>query len=104
MSSNRTTRATKPTLLCAALLLLGLGLLTGTQAQTRTVTTDDEGFYTAVSMPAGTYAVSAAPSGFKKTVSSGVQLHVSERLVVNLDLQVGDVTETVTVTGTAQLV
>jgi hypothetical protein len=63
----------------------------------RTVTTDDSGFYLAASLPAGAYAVSTAPQGFKKTVASSVDLHVGENRVVNLDLQVGQVSETVNV-------
>ncbi len=65
----------------------------------RTAKTNDDGFYSAPGLPPGVYTISAAPSGFKKTVASGVQLHVSENLTVNLDLQVGQVTEIVTVTS-----
>jgi carboxypeptidase family protein/TonB-dependent receptor-like protein len=65
----------------------------------RTVTATDDGFYNAPSLPAGVYTLSTSPAGFKKTVTTGVQLHVSENKTVNLDLQVGQVTETVTVTS-----
>src|SRR5687767_1947477 len=65
----------------------------------RTAKTNDDGFYSAPGLPPGVYTISAAPTGFKKTVASGVQLHVSENLTVNLDLQVGQVTEIVTVTS-----
>jgi hypothetical protein len=68
---------------------------------TRTAKTNDDGFFSAPGLPAGVYTISTAPSGFKKTVASGVQLHVSENLTVNLDLQVGQVTEVVTVTSEA---
>src|SRR2546423_9584892 len=67
----------------------------------RTVNTDDNGFYLAASLPAGTYTVSTAPQGFKKSVAPGVDLHVAENRVVNLDLQVGQVSETVTVSSDA---
>src|SRR5437868_15039966 len=67
----------------------------------RTVKSDDNGFYLAPSLPAGLYTVSTAPSGFKKTVASAVDLHVAENKVVNLDLQVGQVSETVTVSSDA---
>src|SRR6266404_3670215 len=67
----------------------------------RTVNTDDNGFYLAPSLPAGTYTVSTAPQGFKKTVAQSVDLHVAENRVVNLDLQVGQVSETVTVSSDA---
>jgi hypothetical protein len=67
--------------------------------QSRIVTATDDGFYNATSLPAGIYTISTSPSGFKKTVSTGVELHVNENKTVNLDLQVGQVTETVTVTS-----
>jgi len=65
----------------------------------RTVTATEDGFYTATSLPAGIYSISAAPSGFKKSVTTGVDLHVNENKTVNVELQVGAVTETVTVTS-----
>src|SRR5690349_6421887 len=65
----------------------------------RTVTATEDGFYNATSLPAGVYSISTAPTGFKKTITTGVELHVNENKTVNLDLQVGAVTETVTVTS-----
>src|SRR6185295_6175840 len=70
-----------------------------TGKSSRTVTTDNDGFYTTPSIPAGTYTITASPTGFKKIVTTGVELHVSENKTVNLDLQVGQVSETVTVTS-----
>jgi hypothetical protein len=67
----------------------------------RTVNANEDGFYSAPAMPAGVYTISTSPAGFKKTVTTGVQLTVSENKTVNLDLQVGQVTETVTVTSEA---
>jgi hypothetical protein len=67
----------------------------------RTVTSDDNGFFLAASLPAGRYTVSTSPSGFKKTVAADVDLHVSENKVLNLDVQVGQVSETVTVSSDA---
>jgi hypothetical protein len=67
----------------------------------RTVVADGEGFYSAPSLPFGRYSVSTAPQGFKKTVHSGVELHVNENVVVNLTLEVGQVSETVNVNNEA---
>lgn len=67
----------------------------------RTVMTNEDGFYSAPSLTVGRYLVSAAPSGFKKTVVSGLELHVSENLIVNLTLEVGQVTETVDISAGA---
>jgi hypothetical protein len=75
-----------------------------TTGQKRTVRTGDDGSYSAESLPVGRYGVSAAPQGFKRTLATGVEVHVAERVVVDINLEVGAVTETVTVTGAAQLV
>ncbi|HWP42258.1 MAG TPA: carboxypeptidase regulatory-like domain-containing protein, partial [Blastocatellia bacterium] len=66
---------------------------------TRTVSTGSDGIYLATSLPVGRYTVSAAPQGFKRTVASGLELHLSENLVVNLTLEIGQVTETINVTA-----
>ena len=65
----------------------------------RTATTNDNGYYLVPSLPAGKYTVSTSPQGFKRTVANSVEVHVSENKVLNLDLQVGAVSETVTVTS-----
>jgi hypothetical protein len=65
----------------------------------RTVTATEDGFYNITSLPAGMYTVSTAPTGFKKTVAENIELHVNENKTVNLDVQVGQVTETVTITS-----
>jgi hypothetical protein len=67
----------------------------------RTATADDSGVYTFAALPAGRYTLSAAPQGFKKTVNSGVDLHIGDKLTVDLQLEVGNVNEVVTVTGEA---
>ncbi|HSS20439.1 MAG TPA: carboxypeptidase regulatory-like domain-containing protein [Pyrinomonadaceae bacterium] len=74
----------------------------GEAGYSRTVHSDDNGFYLAASLPAGRYVVSTAPSGFKKTVADAVDLHVAENKVVNLDLQVGQVSEVVNVSSDSQ--
>ncbi|HEV8482733.1 MAG TPA: carboxypeptidase regulatory-like domain-containing protein, partial [Blastocatellia bacterium] len=65
----------------------------------RTVTTNDDGFYSANTLPVGRYSVSAAPQGFKKSVKNGIELHVGDDLVINLSVEVGQMSETVTVTA-----
>lgn len=68
-----------------------------------TVTADDNGFYVAPSLPVGSYTVSTSPQGFKKTITN-VDLHVGDKLVVDLKLEVGSVSETVTVASGATVV
>src|ERR1700752_1666017 len=65
----------------------------------RTVTADENGSYIANSLPPGEYSLSTSPQGFKKTIVTGVTLSVSENRVVNLDVQVGQLSETVTVSS-----
>ena len=65
----------------------------------RTVTTNDDGFYTALSLPVGRYKITASPSGFKKVVNEAVELHIGEDLVINFKLEVGNVSETVNVSA-----
>src|SRR5215213_2941176 len=70
----------------------------------RNATADDGGVYTFSGLPPGRYTLSAAPQGFKKTVNSGVELHIGDRLNLDLQLEVGNVNEVVTVTGETQQV
>src|SRR5207237_3511584 len=70
-------------------------------ATSRRIVADDEGYYSAPSLPAGRYTITASASGFKKTVNSGVELHVTENKVLNFELQVGQVSDTVTVSAQA---
>jgi hypothetical protein len=72
-----------------------------TTGNSRTVTTNGDGFYSVPSLPAGRYTVSAGSQGFKTVVNNSVEVHVSERVVVDLALQVGNVSEEVTVTSEA---
>jgi hypothetical protein len=65
----------------------------------RTATANDNGQYVVPSLPAGVYTVSTSPQGFKTTIATGVEVHVSENKVLNLDVQIGQVSETVNVTS-----
>ena len=65
----------------------------------RTVTTNSTGFYTATSLPLGTYTVKVTAGGFKGEAVTGLVLHVNDALTVNRTLVVGNASETVTVTA-----
>lgn len=67
----------------------------------RTLTTDQQGQYVAALLPVGRYTVTAEASGFKKVVHSGLVLNVDDKLAVNLTLEVGAVSESVTVEANA---
>ncbi len=70
---------------------------------TREAVTDTLGAYVMTLLPPGTYNLSVEAAGFRKTVQSGVVLQVNQRARVDCSLQVGQITETVQVTGTAPL-
>lgn len=71
---------------------------------TRTLITDDQGNYRAVFLPVGPQEVRASKPGFKSAVRLGVNLVVAQEAVVNLDLEVGDLAQEITVTAEAPLV
>jgi hypothetical protein len=70
----------------------------------RTVTTSVEGRYVIPALPPGAYDVRAELSGFKPLLRRNVSLTVAEAIVLNFTLQVGGVTEEVTVTAELPLV
>jgi hypothetical protein len=74
-----------------------------TQAR-RDLTTDRSGFFAADDMAVGTYTVTAEKTGFKTTVKKGNALYAGGRLTVDLKMQLGTVTETVSVTAEAETV
>jgi Carboxypeptidase regulatory-like domain/TonB-dependent Receptor Plug Domain len=70
----------------------------------RVVQTNTSGFYVANSLPVATYEVEATAAGFKKTSRGNIQLSVADRLAINLSLAIGEVTESIAVTGEAPVV
>jgi hypothetical protein len=75
---------------------------TDTNTSTR-LTTNPTGYYEASLLLPGNYRVTAEFTGFKKTVRSGIVLPLSGTLDIDLALEVGGVTETVSVTAQAPL-
>ncbi len=65
----------------------------------RTLTTNSAGFYTATSLPLGTYTVKVVDPGFKAETVTGLQLHAADSLTVNRTLVAGSTSESVTVTA-----
>ncbi len=66
---------------------------------TRTVTTNDEGKFNFLSIPPATYRVEVEATNFKKVINSEVQGLVDKTIEVNIALEPGDVSATVTVTS-----
>ena len=70
----------------------------------RTVVTDGAGAYRIVALRPGTYSVTFTLPGFGTIVREGVELEGSFAAAVDVQLSVGSVEETVTVTGAAPIV
>ena len=70
---------------------------------TRTVETDANGEYTVPSVPTGHYTVMTEMAGFKSMALSNVVVGVDQRVRMDLKLEVGAMTESVSVEGTAPL-
>ena len=70
----------------------------------RTVTTNADGFYTAVNLLAGDYQVTMSAKGFNTEAKTGITMNVGAQQTLDLTLQVGTVTHTVQVTTEAPAV
>jgi len=69
---------------------------TGTE---RKVTSDENGVYRVPLLPLGTYRVTAEAANFKRLVREGITLVTGQTATVALELEAGQVSEVVTVTG-----
>ena len=65
----------------------------------RSVTTNADGRYRALLLPLGRYRVVAELPGFKKFDQSGIVLQAGQIDVINVTLEVGAVSEAITVTA-----
>src|SRR2546421_4391232 len=70
-----------------------------TKLVVRTVTTNDAGEFSAPLMPVAFYDITVEGASFKKHVDERVQLNVNQRRTVDVTLQAGNISETVTVTS-----
>ncbi|MEO8049602.1 MAG: carboxypeptidase-like regulatory domain-containing protein, partial [Acidobacteriota bacterium] len=71
---------------------------------TRSVTTDPDGNFRVLSLPVGQQELKAEKTGFKVAVRSGVDLAVGQEAVVNLELEVGELVQQITVVGETPIV
>ncbi|MBI4905452.1 MAG: carboxypeptidase regulatory-like domain-containing protein [Acidobacteria bacterium] len=67
----------------------------------KTVPVNAAGGYSVPYLVPGEYTVSAEAAGFKRTTREGLQLRVSDQLVIDLTLDVGALSESVTVKATS---
>ena len=76
-------------------------LATGTESST---VTNTEGVFGLASLPAGTYVVTVSLEGFKTTVVQEVVITAVQGASVNAVLEVGGVSETVTVASSSEII
>ena len=70
----------------------------------RRTTTNDKGGFAFTSLQPGIYSVTIENSGFKKAVASNITVQVSVDAAVNIALEVGQATETVTVAAGQEVI
>jgi hypothetical protein len=102
------------TAICCLLVIAGAafaqsdrGTITGTVADPagavyQTVSSST-GNYTFGQLPAGKYQMSCSVPGFKQFSQTGITVLVAQTLRVNITLEVGEISETVTVSADAPL-
>lgn len=72
--------------------------------KTRTAITDDQGRYTIIDLRPGTYKLTFLLTGFATVVRDGVELPSSFTATINVDMKVGSLEETITVSGLTPVV
>ncbi len=70
---------------------------------TRTVIADANGEYTAPALPTGHYTITSEMTGFKTVALSNVEVGVDQRVRINIKLEVGAMTESVSITAETPL-
>jgi hypothetical protein len=81
--------------------------ITATNLETglqRSTTSSGAGLYSMPNLPPGRYRVQMSAPGFQSSVRENVELVVGQQLVLNTSLQIGEITQQVTVTEEAPLV
>ncbi|MBL8175233.1 MAG: TonB-dependent receptor [Bryobacterales bacterium] len=74
------------------------------RAVTFTGTSTDTGFYVVSPVPSGRYRVSTEKQGFRSFLLEPLPIATQQKATVNITLEVGSVSESVTVAGSAQLI
>ena len=67
----------------------------------RTALSNETGYYVVSALPAGRYSIAVTQVGFSTFGIPELVLQVDQQATVNVDLQIGQVTETISVVGTA---
>lgn len=77
--------------------------ISGATGERTVVTTNDGGFYVLNALPIGGYAVEAEKTGFKKFAREGLTLTSATTIPLDIQMEIGAIGETVTVTGETPL-
>src|SRR5712691_9159561 len=72
-------------------------------AQTRTAVSNDQGRYQVAALPVGAYEIRVERQGFKTAVQSNLLLAVAQEATVDVTLETGEISETVTVSSETPL-
>jgi len=72
--------------------------------KTRTAVSDGSGQYRIIDLPPGTYTLTATLPGFNTVQRAGLELSGNVTMTIPIDLKVGALQETITVTGEAPVV
>src|ERR1017187_128579 len=67
----------------------------------RVITTDPSGTYSVPLIPVGQYSIKVEVKGFKTETRTGIAVNVNDDLKINITLQVGSMTDVVTVEASA---
>jgi hypothetical protein len=74
-----------------------------TNSDSKTVSAGN-GFYRIGNLPPGTYRAAVSKQGFKSLVKNGIVLHIEDEVSIDYKLEVGAVTESVTVQAGSSLI
>ena len=69
----------------------------------RAVTSDADGVYRAPLLPLGTYRITVEAPNFKKLIRDGITLTAGQTATIDLGLEAGDLSATVTITSDTQI-
>src|SRR5215468_7859278 len=72
--------------------------------KTRTAVTDGTGQYQIVDLRPGTYTITFSLAGFASAKREGVEVSGAGVITINADMKVGNLTDTINVTGEAPVV
>src|SRR5436190_1288993 len=70
----------------------------------RTAQSDSDGNFSIASLPAGTYTIAVQAQGFKRDLVQHFAIEVGRTIQRNFQLEVGDVSENITVTADAPVI